>query len=126
MPHDPFHLFVLGLLLKFLSFFAASLTDAALLELSWLLTQAKPHNWCGLNGFELSTSQKDHRKKLKGSGEDLRRQIQAHITFLCGNCVCAWCVHMPVCTLCVVGRCSRLWCLSGSLLTNCGTLSKKT
>ena len=45
IPHDIFHLWVMGLTKKTLSVFSASLTDGALKELNWLLAHAKPEWW---------------------------------------------------------------------------------
>jgi hypothetical protein len=77
LPHDPFHLWVIGLLSLFLSLFAQSLCASALAELNWLLFHAKPWFWTGsMPLFKLTTGQGTTRRNLKGRGEDLRKQIQ--------------------------------------------------
>jgi hypothetical protein len=77
LPHDPFHLWVMGLLSLFLSLVAQSLTADALDELNWLLFHAKPWFWTGsVPTFQLTSGQGTTRRNLKGRGEDLRKQIQ--------------------------------------------------
>jgi hypothetical protein len=77
LPHDPFHLWVMGLLSLFLSLVAQSLTQQALDELNWLLFHAKPWFWRGsMPLLQLTTAQGSTRRNLKGRGEDLRKQIQ--------------------------------------------------
>lgn len=77
LPHDPFHLWVMGLLSLFLSLVAQSLTSEALSELNWLLYHAKPWFWTGsVPSFQLTAGQGTTRRNLKGRGEDLRKQIQ--------------------------------------------------
>jgi hypothetical protein len=77
LPHDPFHLFVLGLITLNLSVFASALTITALNELNWLLKKSCPWFWGAVPGFALATSKSNRNKrKLKGCGENVRKQIQ--------------------------------------------------
>jgi hypothetical protein len=76
LPHDPFHLWVMGLLSLFLSIFAQSLTSDALAEINWLMFHAKPWFWAGsMPTFQLTSGQGTTRRNLKGRGEDLRKQV---------------------------------------------------
>jgi hypothetical protein len=77
LPHDPFHLFTIGLTMLSLAHFAASLTEVALRELNWLLKKATPWFWTALSPIQLTAKKgKKKKRKLKGCGEAARCQIQ--------------------------------------------------
>jgi hypothetical protein len=78
VPYDVFHLMVIGLLTLLLSIFCSSMTAAALLELNWLLTHARPAHWPVMPLFLLTVTSKTKAKynRLKGCGESVRMQIQ--------------------------------------------------
>ena len=76
LPHDPFHLFVIGLTMLLLSFFARSLTPQALAEINVLLAASTPWFWNPIAPLQLTAAKGLKKRKLKGCGENARSQIQ--------------------------------------------------
>ena len=76
VPADVFHQWVLGTLKRVTSEVAASLTDAGLQELNWLLLNAKPLVWSHLPTIDLTSGKGTDRRHVKGSAEYLRKQVQ--------------------------------------------------
>jgi hypothetical protein len=77
LPHDPFHSEYLGICKLLLSWFALSLTDAALLLLNELLaTFHRPGHWRKLAEIVLSTGSGGKPRLVKQTGCEVARIIQ--------------------------------------------------
>jgi hypothetical protein len=77
LPHDPFHSEYLGICKLLLSWFALSLTDAALLMLNDLLAAFyRPVHWRQLAQIVLSTGSGGKPRLVKQTGCEIARIIQ--------------------------------------------------
>jgi hypothetical protein len=77
LPHDPFHSEYLGICKLLLSWFALSLTDAALLLLNKLLAAFhRPGHWRQLAQIVLSTGSNRKPRLVKQTGCEVARIIQ--------------------------------------------------